>query len=136
MITKEEIKEKIKNVDFANAILLIGMYDLYHLQTNKNTDYIKCNIMDVKIAYDRISTVINENEIKNIKIQKLVEDKYKMLSLFVNHVEENFKNYKWTIMELITELEVLLKLNITFPGILELCLNKKLEKGKEYKYAK
>ena len=138
MIAKEEIKDKIKNTDFADAILLIGLYDLYKSQSNKNTNTynIKYDLMNVKIAYDKISTYINENEIKNIKIQKLVEDRYKTLTLFVNHVEENFKNYKWEIMELITELEILLKLNITFPEISELCLNKKLEKGKEYKHAK
>jgi len=128
MIAKEEIKDKIKNTDFADAILLIGLYDLYKSQSNKNTNTynIKYDLMNVKIAYDKISTYINENEIKNIKT----------LTLFVNHVEENFKNYKWEIMELITELEILLKLNITFPEISELCLNKKLEKGKEYKHAK
>ena len=147
MITKEDIINSSKNLDFGDQILLLRLYYNYINQEKDNYEdklgYSDSSIIKLKTAFDGITKVISYDDLENYnyKMFKYINEKYKILASYINSYDMNnykkeFNNKLPEMKRLITELETVLGLNITYPKAVEDCILRKLEKGKKYTYGK
>lgn len=131
-INFEDVLKTIQeNDDIVENSLILRLYDEYEKNDIEKSDE-KVSLAKIQNAYNRIS--IN---IENMKINDKLSSKIMMYYIILKSDMDNFsikdkKNIEKTV-DLITILEALLKLDITFINNVENCLEKQLYKEKTNK---
>ena len=124
--------------DLAPRVLMYRLYIEYLKNSNKHiteqTDkklFIKLLSSYNKIAKKVISKDYLDSGKNYEKVYNRIDNDYLLLKSYFSNLElKNREQLKETI-DLITEIECLLKLKVSFPESLERCLNKEIEKNEE-----
>lgn len=138
MIVEEDILKKIEESEkIEDSFQLIRLYENYK---KYNDIYLKdnikkINIIDIKIAYENIK--VNVEDILKInnksKIDKLICNNFEKLQVYINHFKIDNNEIFNNTLEIITNLEILLDLPISFPNYIVKCLEKLLNKNNDNK---
>lgn len=124
--------------DLAQRVLMYRLYTEYLKKLNKNITEKKDNKLFIKLlsSYNNIAEeVVSKDYLNNgenyEKVYNRIDNDYLLLKSYFSNLElKNREQLKETI-DLITEIECLLKLKVSFPESLERCLNKEIEKNEE-----
>lgn len=126
------------NNDLFKNILILRLYDEYkkNVKLENNEDYDFVNVLNINVAYNNIKNVLDDKNLKidyylyNDKIKGSIQMYSNMLASYINNFDK--KNSKKTedIVELITILECLLKLPISFPSSVSVCIEKFINEKK------
>jgi len=112
------ISERMSNLKSCN--LMYADDDLYMNMENLNK--IRKNSYEFECGTGRKKSILNKFQIE------LIED-YIMLQDCIRNYDDNNKVLKTRIMDLITEMEILLGVPITFPSKIPECVNKIIEES-------
>lgn len=124
--------------DLSQRVLMYRLYIEYLKNSNKHiieqTDkklFIKLLSSYNKIAKKVISKDYLDSGKNYEKVYNRISNDYLLLKSYFSNLELKDKNQINETIDLITEMECLLKLKISFPESLERCLNKEIEKNEE-----
>lgn len=124
--------------DLSQRVLMYRLYIEYLKNSNKHiteqTDkklFIKLLSSYNKIAKKVISKDYLDSGKNYEKVYSRISNDYLLLKSYFSNLELKDKDQINETIDLITEMECLLKLKISFPESLERCLNKEIEKNEE-----
>lgn len=130
MINKENVLNKIKETDkISEKVLLIKLYEYYKNNSeNKNIEKKDVTILDIKIAYENIKSNLDISLKHNNKINNYIRNNFEILQTYINNFEISNKDCLNDTLELITHLELMMGLSVSFPKYVTYCLDKKLKR--------
>lgn len=124
--------------DLAQRVLMYRLYNEYLKNLNKHTTEQKDNKLSIKLlfSYNNIAKeVISKDYLNNgenyERVYNRISNDYLLLKSYFSNLELKDKEQVKETIDLITEIECLLKLKISFPESLERCLQKEIEKNEE-----
>jgi len=124
--------------DFSKNVILIRLYDEY--QKNKIKLESDITLLSLKNSYTNIINKINilslDDGFYNEYTLKCIKDNLLKLKMYFESFELNNTKKVKECINVITTLECLLKLPVSFPSSLYDCLKKELKKGSEDTHAR
>lgn len=124
--------------DLSQMILMYRLYTEYLKNLKQNTKEQPDKNLFIKLlsSYNNITKeVISKDYLdsgKNYeKVYNRITNDYLLLKSYFSNLELKDKNQVRETIDLITEMECLLKLKVSFPESLERCLNKEIEKNEK-----
>ena len=124
--------------DNLHSVILLRLYDDYqkYLQ-NRNFNIEDISMLEIRNSYDNICKKIEGNKTSsetfyNKNVDSYIENEKRLFT----SCDKKDKDKLDEIIALITELESLLKIKISFPNALEKCISNKLKKENVKRYYK
>lgn len=124
--------------DLSQRVLMYRLYTEYLKNLNKDTTEQTDKKLFIKLlsSYSNITKeVVSKDYLDNgknyEKVYNRISNDYLLLKSYFSNFELKDKDQTKETIDLITEMECLLKLKISFPEFLERCLNKEIEKNEE-----
>lgn len=124
--------------DLSQRVLMYRLYTEYLKNLNKDTTEQTDKKLFIKLlsSYSNITKeVVSKDYLDNgknyEKVYNRISNDYLLLKSYFSNFELKDKNQTKGTIDLITEMECLLKLKVSFPESLERCLNKEIEKNEE-----
>ena len=134
-INFEDVLNTIQeNDDVVENSLILRLYDEYEKNDVEKSNE-KITIIKINNAYNRISAKIKELKVMDPFSERIAKY-YIILRTDMDNFSINDRKNIERVLNLITILEALLKLDITFISNVENCLEKELEKKKVNKRSK
>ena len=128
-INFEDVLNTIQeNDDIVENSLILRLYDEYEKNDVEKSNE-KITIIKINNAYNRISAKIKELKVMD-SFSERISKYYIILRTDMDNFSINDRKNIERVLNLITILEALLKLDITFISNVENCLEKELEKKK------
>ena len=124
MINEDMIYDKINETnDINEKKLLLKLYFDYNKCYEKKDR--KINLIDIKASYENIK--YNLYKCNKIDLIDYANNYISLLRVYINHFDSSNKECLISILKLITYLEATLNMNITFPEVIEMCINDKMK---------
>lgn len=124
--------------DLSQRVLMYRLYTEYLKNLNKDTTEQTDKKLFIKLlsSYSNITKeVVSKDYLDNgknyEKVYNRISNDYLLLKSYFSNFELKDKDQTKETIDLITEMECLLKLKISFSESLERCLNKEIEKNEE-----
>ena len=124
--------------DLSQRVLMYRLYTEYLKNLNKDTTEQTDKKLFIKLlsSYSNITKeVVSKDYLDNgknyEKVYNRISNDYLLLKSYFSNFELKDKDQTKETIDLITEMECLLKLKISFTESLERCLNKEIEKNEE-----
>lgn len=124
--------------DLSQRVLMYRLYTEYLKNLNKDTTEQTDKKLFIKLlsSYSNITKeVVSKDYLDNgknyEKVYNRISNDYLLLKSYFSNFELKDKDQTKETIDLITEMEILLKLKVSFPESLERCLNKEIEKNEE-----
>lgn len=124
--------------DLSQRVLMYRLYTEYLKNLNKDTTEQTDKKLFIKLlsSYSNITKeVVSKDYLDNgknyEKVYNRISNDYLLLKSYFSNFELKDKDQTKETIDLITEMECLLKFKVSFPESLERCLNKEIEKNEE-----
>ena len=124
--------------DLSQRVLMYRLYTEYLKNLNKDTTEQTDKKLFIKLlsSYSNITKeVVSKDYLDNgknyEKVYNRISNDYLLLKSYFSNFELKDKDQTKETIDLITEMECLFKLKVSFPEYLERCLNKEIEKNEE-----
>lgn len=142
-LSEEDIINSVSlSNDNLHSVILLRLYDDYqkYLQ-NRNFNIEDISMLEIRNSYDNICKKIEGNKTSsetfyNKNVDSYIENEFLILKNAISSCDKKDKDKLDEIIALITELESLLKIKISFPNALEKCISNKLKKENVKRYYK
>lgn len=142
-ISEDKIIQSVsENNSNSQEFVILRMYDEYRKYGElKNLNLDDISMLEIKNSFDKIKNKIigekaNEKILYNKKINDYIENVFLILKNAISNCDKKDKEKVLEIIKLITELECLLKISVSFPEALEQSLLNKLDNKKIKRYYK
>lgn len=142
-ISEDKIIQSVsENNSNSQEFVILRMYDEYRKYGElKNLNLDDISMLEIKNSFDKIKNKIigekaNEKILYNKKINDYIENVFLILKNAISNCDKRDKEKILEIIKLITELECLLKISVSFPEALEQSLLNKLDNKKIKRYYK
>lgn len=142
-ISEDKIIQSVsENNSNSQEFVILRMYDEYRKYGElKNLNLDDISMLEIKNSFDKIKNKIigekaNEKILYNKKINDYIENVFLILKNAISNCDKKDKEKILEIIKLITELECLLKISVSFPEALEQSLLNKLDNKKIKRYYK
>ena len=124
--------------DLSQRVLMYRLYTEYLKNLNKDTTEQTDKKLFIKLlsSYSNITKeVVSKDYLDNgknyEKVYSRISNDYLLLKSYFSNLELKDKDQMKETIDLITEMECLLKLKVSFPESLERCLYREIEKNEE-----
>lgn len=130
------------NNDNLHSIILLRLYDEYRkYYENSNLNLEEISMLEIRNSYDKIAKKVHDGKINgenfyNKNVNSYIENKFLILKNDISSCDKKNKEKLKEIVELITELECLLKMTVSFPRALEQSILNILERKNVKRYYK
>ena len=130
------------NNDNLHSIILLRLYDEYRkYYENSNLNLEEISMLEIRNSYDKIAKKVQDGKINgenfyNKNVNSYIENKFLILKNDISSCDKKDKEKVKEIVELITELECLLKMTVSFPRALEQSILNILERKNVKRYYK
>lgn len=130
------------NNDNLHSIILLRLYDEYRkYYENSNLNLEEISMLEIRNSYDKIAKKVHDGKINgenfyNKNVNSYIENKFLILKNDISSCDKKDKEKVKKIVELITELECLLKMTVSFPRALEQSILNILERKNVKRYYK
>lgn len=130
------------NNDNLHSIILLRLYDEYRkYYENSNLNLEEISMLEIRNSYDKIAKKVQDGKINgenfyNKNVNSYIENKFLILKNDISSCDKKDKEKVKKIVELITELECLLKMTVSFPRALEQSILNILERKNVKRYYK
>ncbi len=128
---ERKVKEKLNNIDdMSETILLIRLYSEYENNQERKPESDEFSLIQLRNAVKKISQkmnkVLNQKDYSNLDVLYFVKNKSLMLDDCLANIDIEDKAGMQNVINLVTELESLLSLPLSFPFNVENCLKEHL----------